>query len=63
MAFRWTPQPDPGLDPDLEPSFDDQQSAEAWLTGHWEDLLDQGVEEVTLVEGDRLVYGPMPLTE
>ena len=41
--------------------FDDQAAAEAWLTDHYEDLLDQGTRAVTLCEGDREVYGPMSL--
>lgn len=62
MTYRWAPSPvaTPGSDPD--PEFDDQRAAEAWLAEHWEELLDSGVVSVSLVEGDRTVYGPMPLT-
>lgn len=62
MAYRWAPTPDPGLDPELDQRFDDQPRAEAWLAEHWEELLDEGVASVTLVENDRVIYGPMPLT-
>ncbi len=62
MAYRWIPTPDPGLGPELDQAFDDQPRAEAWLAEHWEELLDEGVGSVTLVDDDRLVYGPMPLT-
>ena len=62
MAYRWIPSPDQELDPELDRAFDDQPRAEAWLAEHWEELLDEGVGSVTLVEDDRLIYGPMPLT-
>lgn len=42
-------------------TFDDQSSAEEWLTAHYEDLLDEGVLCVTLCDGDRVIYGPMSL--
>ncbi len=45
----------------LLPRFADQASAEQWLTAHYEDLSEQGVVEVSLVDVDRLVYGPMSL--
>ena len=41
--------------------FPDQAEAEAWLAESWQDLLTDGVAAVVLHEGDRLVYGPMPL--
>lgn len=41
--------------------FSSQEDAEAWLSQTWRDLLDEGVEEVTLMNGEEAVYGPMPL--
>ena len=41
--------------------FPTQADAETWLGEVWRDLLDEGVESVTLLEGDREVYGPMGL--
>lgn len=48
------------------PDFDGQEfiaqgDAESWLGEVWRDLLDAGVAAVTLLEGDREVYGPMSL--
>ena len=43
------------------PWFESQDSAEAWLTQHFETLLDQGVAAVTLFDGEGAVYGPMAL--
>lgn len=42
--------------------FADQLQAEEWLGGFWSDLADLGVARVTLVDGDRVVYGPMDLS-
>ena len=54
----WTWQPDAGT---IDQRFETQAEAEAWLTDHYPDLQDAGVREVTLLEGDRVVYGPMSL--
>lgn len=42
-------------------TFAARSEAEAWLSSAWEDLLDEGVEEVTLMHGEEAIYGPMPL--
>lgn len=41
--------------------FPTQADAESWIGEAWRDLLDQGVDQVRLLEGDREVYGPMSL--
>lgn len=41
--------------------FGSQSDAESWIGEFWRDLLDDGVEQVTLFEADREVYGPMGL--
>jgi len=41
--------------------FPTQADAESWIGESWRQLLDGGVDQVTLVEGDRVVYGPMSL--
>ena len=43
------------------PRFTSQSDAESWVGEFWRDLVDQGVDAVTLMEGDREVYGPMSL--
>ncbi len=47
----------------LERTFPTQGDAESWLGEFYPDLLENGCRAVTLYEEDRLVYGPMPLTE
>jgi hypothetical protein len=48
----------PGLPAERFPT---QADAESWIGEAWRDLLDQGVDQVRLLEGDREVYGPMSL--
>ena len=48
----------PGLPAERFPT---QADAESWIGEAWRDLLDQGVDQVWLLEGDREVYGPMSL--
>lgn len=41
--------------------FPSQGDAESWVGEVWRDLLEAGVDQVTLFEGEREVYGPMSL--
>jgi hypothetical protein len=41
--------------------FPSQADAESWVGESWQELLADGVDQVTLLEGDRVVYGPMSL--
>lgn len=41
--------------------FPTQADAETWIGEEWRGLLDSGVEQVTLLDGDHVVYGPMSL--
>lgn len=41
--------------------FPTQSDAENYLGESWRDLLDAGVEAVTLRQGESVVYGPMSL--
>jgi hypothetical protein len=41
--------------------FPTQADAESWIGEAWRDLLERGVQQVRLLEGDREVYGPMSL--
>jgi hypothetical protein len=53
VTYRWSQ--------DGSPTFDDQTEAEEWLSANWQDLADAGVDEVTLLAGGEVVYGPMSL--
>ena len=48
--------------PDGRQEFPTRSDAESWVGEFWADLADDGVAAVTLFEGDREVYGPMPLS-
>ena len=43
--------------------FASQADAESWIGETWPGLKEAGVAAVTLVELDRVVYGPMSLSE
>ena len=43
--------------------FESQEEAEAWLSETWPELQEAGIDEVTLMEDDDVVYGPMGLSE
>jgi hypothetical protein len=42
--------------------FPSQADAESWVGEIWADLAELGVAAVTLMEADRVVYGPMSLS-
>lgn len=42
-------------------TFPSQADAESWIGETWRDLLDDGVDQVSLLEDGREVYGPMSL--
>lgn len=46
----------------LNHEFESAEAAEEWLGLFYDELLGQGVAEVSLYEEERLVYGPMGLT-
>jgi hypothetical protein len=41
--------------------FASQADAESWVGEIWSELAELGVDAVTLLEGGRVVYGPMSL--
>ena len=42
-------------------SFPAQADAESWVGEFWPSLLEVGVDAVSLLEDERVVYGPMSL--
>lgn len=64
-AWRWRLENSAGAEVEAEgigsPEFPSQSDAESWVGEVWRELLDAGVDAVTLLEGDRQVYGPMSL--
>lgn len=62
VEYRWRYADGVGADvPGPDVMFGDQTEAEDWLSANWPDLLDGGIDEVTLVHDGKPVYGPMSL--
>ena len=45
------------------PQHGSQADAESWLGEQWRELAEEGVGQVTLLDGGAEVYGPMSLSE
>jgi hypothetical protein len=64
-AWRWRLEDSTGAEVTPQgvanPDFPSQSDAESWVGEEWRELLEAGVDAVTLFEGDRKVYGPMGL--
>ena len=56
MTFHWLYSTG-----DESVTFPTQADAETWVGEAWQDLLADGVEDVTLLEEQSVVYGPMSL--
>jgi hypothetical protein len=50
-----------GVDEPGDGGFPSQADAETWVGESWRELLDAGVESVSLLRDGELVYGPMSL--
>ncbi len=65
MAWKWRIETAAGATPDgqsdLSQEFPTQADAETWIGETWRELLDAGVDQVTLLEEERVAYGPMSL--
>jgi hypothetical protein len=45
------------------PAFPSQSDAESWLGEVWRELAAAGAAQATLLEDERVVYGPMSLEQ
>jgi hypothetical protein len=66
VAWTWRYEDGNGAEVDGAPApagepFPTQSDAETWIGENWRELLSSGVEQVTLLEAGRVVYGPMSL--
>lgn len=65
MSFIWICHALDGTDVNIAEArteFPTQADAEAWMGESWSTLVASGADSVSLLEGDRLVYGPMGLS-
>lgn len=69
MGFHWRYESSDGAELSTLPaqasteSFPSQGDAETWIGLTWQELLAGGIDQVTLLEDGRVVYGPMSLHE
>ena len=63
MAWTWRYETSDGSPSSTAVSqeFPTQADAETWIGEAWRELLDSGVDQVTLLEEERVAYGPMSL--
>jgi hypothetical protein len=67
MSWTWHYETAEGQTPDPLPpvatqtAFPNQSDAENFIGEAWQELLAAGIDQVSLFEGDRQVYGPMSL--
>ena len=45
------------------PAHSNQSDAESWIGETWRELHEAGAAQATLLDGTRVVYGPMSLSE
>jgi hypothetical protein len=45
------------------PTHPNQSDAESWIGEQWRELRDAGVSQATLLDGAKVIYGPMSLSE
>jgi hypothetical protein len=65
MSWTWRYEKTDGAvvtGPDVQETvFASQGDAESWLGENWRELLDSGIDQVTLFDDARKEYGPMSL--
>ena len=55
-AFAWVLHDEDGALMRTTQPFDSRDEAEAWMGSAWSELLEEGAESVSLVEGDETLY-------
>jgi hypothetical protein len=67
MAWTWRYESSDGVelpaseDRQAPPQFPTQADAETWIGEIWRELLDAGVDQVSLLDDTTVAYGPMSL--
>jgi hypothetical protein len=61
VSWTWRLEKSDGTKIGTSESFDSRGDAESWVGEEFEDLLEKGIDQVTLFDGDTEVYGPMSL--
>jgi len=63
MAWKWRYEKSSGEQVERadSPNFDSQSDAESWIGEIWPELLEEGIDSVTLLEDERVEYAGMSL--
>lgn len=61
MSWTWALETADGSVTGRSEDFDNRGDAESWVGEAFTDLLEQGVDQVRLFDGDTEIYGPMSL--
>lgn len=61
MTWTWSFENSGGDAVGRSETFDSRSDAESWVGESFGDLIDQGIDQVRLFDGDTEVYGPMSL--
>lgn len=61
MAFIWVYENEEGTEIGRSEPFDERSEADEWIGVEFATLLDDGVEQVKLLEDGTEVFGPMSL--
>ncbi len=61
MSWTWNLEKADGTSVRTSEAFDSRSDAESWVGESFQDLLEQGIDQVRLYDGDTEVYGPMSL--
>ncbi|HET7482401.1 MAG TPA: hypothetical protein VFK89_06010 [Actinomycetota bacterium] len=56
MSWTWVLHDAAGNDLRTSDEFSSKADAEAWMTATWAELLEEGAENVSLVEDGRSIY-------
>lgn len=61
MSWTWKLENAAGESQGTSETFDSRSDAESWVGESFAELVEQGVDQVRLFDGDTEVYGPMSL--
>jgi hypothetical protein len=61
MSWTWALENSAGESTGTSEPFDSRSDAESWVGESFPDLVEQGVDQVRLFDGDKEIYGPMSL--
>lgn len=61
MTWTWTLESSTGEVVGRSEAFESRSDAESWVGEAFGDLLEQGIDQVRLFDGEAEIYGPMSL--